>query len=249
MDKNFKMRQQFPTQQTREHSDTLQQIFEVNIVNMLDRAQGQSFIGQDCQWLNKGFLCESSSKLRYLVEDPEKSPEHIHKGAITLADENSATNKNGEIPKVILGAYCHTLGQELKQVEAKMKSEQEELNRIFAKTIEVELEQTYQECVGTGDYYKYTLIRMRNIMAHQAEDSGAEMLRKGAEQTLEKIIGLLKFKNEATRVIQPTEANIHLDQNLGLKEETTDQLEIPAAPEAVVKTEYGVEQKPRLTAL
>lgn len=52
----------------------------------------------------------------------------------------------------------------------------------------------------------------------------------------------IKLKNEVTKIIQSTEARIHLDQLLGLNKESNGQEELSVAPEVLVKSE----EEPRL---
>lgn len=99
----------------------------------------------------------------------EGSLQEFHSSAIALADRSTPTDKNTGMPEVMLRTYCKTLGLELKWVEASIKSKQKELNRIFAKTIETELHQAYQECAEqSGEFSVFVLYaggkRGRRIM-------------------------------------------------------------------------------------
>ncbi|OGM46914.1 hypothetical protein ABOM_004500 [Aspergillus bombycis] len=203
----------------------------------------------------------------------EGSLQDFHSRAMALADKGAPIG-NTEIPEVMLSTYCKTLGYELKPVEASIKSEQKELNRMFAKTIEAELHQAYQECAEQSG--QYSLIRMKNIMTRQAADNCSYVLRTSVERALQEIMDLLnatrerlghlvestvnhvshdyrtaivepqirKFshdqinlKNEVTKIIQGTEAKIHLDQLLGLNKEPNGQTVLSAASEVLVKSE------------
>ncbi|KAE8314943.1 hypothetical protein BDV41DRAFT_563275 [Aspergillus transmontanensis] len=212
----------------------------------------------------------------------EGSLQDFHNRAIALSDRSAPTDKNTETPEVMLSTYCKTLRYELKQVEASMRSEQRELNRIFPKTIETELHQAYQECAEQSG--RYSLVRMKNIMTRQAADNCSSMIGIGVERALQKINDLLnvtrerlgqlvestvdhmsrdyrtaivephvrkfnvdqtKLKNKVTKIIQNTEANIHLDQLLGLNKEPNGHTDFSAALNVLVKSEeeQGVKYK------
>ncbi|KAB8215397.1 hypothetical protein BDV33DRAFT_208397 [Aspergillus novoparasiticus] len=147
----------------------------------------------------------------------EDSLQAFHSRAVALADRSAPTDKNTGMPEVMLSTYCKTLGYELKQVEASIKSEQKELNRIFAKTIETELHQAYQQCAEQSG--QYCLVRMKNIMTRQAADNCSSVLEISAERALQKINDLLNMTRERLgQLVESTVDHVSRDYRTAIVE-------------------------------
>ncbi|KAE8368221.1 hypothetical protein BDV27DRAFT_168356 [Aspergillus caelatus] len=147
----------------------------------------------------------------------EGSLQEFHTRAIALADRSAPSDKNTGMPEVMLSTYCKTLGHELKRVEASIKSEQKELNRIFAKTIETELHQAYEECAEQSG--QYCLVRMKTIMTRQAADNCSYVLGHSVERAVQKINDLLNMTREKLgQVVESTVNHVSRDYRTAIVE-------------------------------